>query len=144
MVANTPDTGKFIMFLEYMTLWHLQMLVLYILANCAVPWYVIWSNRRLKPDDKRDTAKFAPWVRLDVNEWSYLRCIFTHFFFIIRYGMLLGILLVAFCGGMILSIGANIDNLSPTRQWIVLQYSCLLMRIFCPLFGAFNMKMTRP
>jgi len=32
---------------EYMTLWHLKILILWILANCALPWYSIWTNSRL-------------------------------------------------------------------------------------------------
>lgn len=109
------------MFSEYMTLWHLQMLVIYIIANCAAPWYIIWSNRpRLMPDAKRDVKKYAPWVRRDMHEWSYLMVVFTHFFFIPRYVILLTILLIAFLGTTILNIGANIDNLSPTRRWLII------------------------
>ena len=132
------------MFEEYLTLWHLKMLIIYIVANCALPWYTIWKNKRLKPVEGRETEKFAPWVRNDMNEWSYVRCIFTHFFFIIRYCMLLGILFLCLIGILILSIGASIDNLSQTRKWLITEWTCVCMRLFCPIFGVVYFTKERP
>ena len=73
-----------------------KMVLGWVLLNCALPWYAIWVNGRLKPDSKRDgVERFRPFVRSDYNRWSYLRCIWTHFFFIPRFVMLLGILCLA-------------------------------------------------
>ena len=71
------------------------MLGLYVLANCALPWYAMWKNKNLKPDPKRDTEKFAPWVRTDYDSWSYATVPFTHFFFLIRYSACLFALFIA-------------------------------------------------
>ena len=65
---------------EYCT-W--KVLLVYILCNCALPWYGIWRNRRLIP--KPSNEKFLPFWRQDMGSWSYLLCIFTHFFFLFRY-----------------------------------------------------------
>ena len=109
------------MFEEYMTLWHLKALIIYILANCALPWWVIYKNRkRLSYDPSRDIEKYKPWLRPDIEDWSYLKCVFTHFFFIPRYIGLLSCLFVAAIGCLILSIGADLDNLGPKRRWLVL------------------------
>ena len=135
---------EFTMLEEYMTIWHLKMLVLWILINCSIPWYVIWSNTHLKPDPKRDIAKFTPWVRTDTHEWSYVMCIFTHFFFIPRYFTLLLCLVFAFIGTTILSIGSKIDNLGSTRVWLILQYIKICMRVFGYCFGVPYFTFKRP
>mmetsp|Transcript_1278 Transcript_1278/g.1722 ORF Transcript_1278/g.1722 Transcript_1278/m.1722 type:complete len:102 (+) Transcript_1278:13-318(+) len=96
---------------SYCTWWHLKALIVYTLTNCAIPWWVIWNNTRLKPDPKRDIAKYQPWVRADTHEWSYVKCIFTHFFFIPRYACLLIILAIALIGCFLISFGAKLDNL---------------------------------
>ena len=52
---------------SYLTLWHLQMLILWIVANCALPWYVIRKYQRLKPVEGREQKNHLPWVRKDIN-----------------------------------------------------------------------------
>lgn len=129
---------------DYLSWWHLQWLGIYTLANCAIPWYVIWLNRRLAPVKGREVEKYAPWVRVDIGEWSYVRVIFTHFFFLPRYAVLLLILAVALIGIFILSIGASIDNLGPTRKMLITEYTCLCMRVFSPFFGVVYYSTSRP
>ena len=129
---------------DYMTLWHLQLLIAYILANCALPWYVIWTNRsRLKYDPSRDSEKYLPWIRPDINDWSYIKCVFTHFFFIPRYIGLLTCLFCALIGCLILSCGADIENLGPTRRWLILRFTVCCMHPFKFLFGAITMRSSR-
>jgi 1-acyl-sn-glycerol-3-phosphate acyltransferase len=96
------------MLAEYLTLWHLKMLVLYILANCAPVWFVIWRNKRLRPDPKRDIEKYKPFVREDMANLSYLSCIWTHMFFWPRYLYLLLILFYAAITTFIFTLGADI------------------------------------
>ena len=56
------------MFLEsYLTLWHLKMLLGYIIVNCLPAWYAIWRNKRLRPDKERDIERFKPFVRTDYD-----------------------------------------------------------------------------
>lgn len=83
------------MLAEYMTWWHLKALVVYVLANSALPWYSIWRNRRLGPNPKSASKKFEPWVFDDINNLSPWTVPFTCFFFLIRYALLLLILFVA-------------------------------------------------
>ena len=55
------------LFEEYLTLWHLKMLLCYILANCLLPWFTIWRNKRLRPNKERDVERFKPFVRTDYD-----------------------------------------------------------------------------
>ena len=129
---------------EYLTLWHLKWLVIYTLANCALPWYVIWRNKRLRPDSKRDLEKYLPWQRADYDEMSYWSCIFSHFFFIPRYCALLAILFWALITTKIISIGANIDDLSENRRWLILQNTYLCMKVFIRIIGVSSVSTRRP
>ena len=131
-------------FEEYLTLWHLQMLLLYVVANCALPWYAIWRNRRLQPDPVRDQAKFLPWVRDDAGQWSYVACVFTHFFFLLRYALMLLTLLYALLVAVLFSLGTSIDNLSETRRWLILEHTCLCMRVFSIWIGNWVSTTRRP
>ena len=129
----------------YLTLWHLQMLVVYILANCALPWYVIWYNQRLKPVEGREAEKFQPFVRIDIHQWSYLRCIFTHFFLLPRLLGVLSFFAIVLGGVLILSIGAKLDeNMSDTRRWLISEYVALCMRLFSPIWGVVYYRNRRP
>ena len=120
------------------------MLGLYVLANCALPWYAMWKNKNLKPDPKRDTEKFAPWVRIDYDSWSYAMVPFTHFFFLIRYSCCLGALFTALILNWILCIGADIENIGETRKWLIVNTTCLCMRFFMPFFGCLSATTSRP
>ena len=75
---------------------------------------------------------------------SYTMCIFTHFFFIPRYIALLAILFWALLTTFVISIGANIDDLSETRRWLILQNTCLCMRVFIRIFGVSSCSTRRP
>lgn len=90
---------------DYISPWYQKLLLAYILVSIAIPWYVIWYNKRIKPDPTRDIDKFKPWVRHDTEQWSYFISIFTHIFliprFIIAFQVLPSIALVA----AIVSIG---------------------------------------
>ena len=121
---------------SYLTLWHLKMLVLWILANCAAPWYAIWTNRRLKPVKGREQEKHMPWVRTDIAEWSYLICPFTHFFFIPRWLGMLAVLIITLIGCIIMSIGADIENLSDSRKWVFRKWTQLSMILIGAGLGA--------
>lgn len=126
----------FAMFLEeYMTLWHLMILILWIVANCALPWYSIWTNARLLPDKERDIERFKPFVRNDMHHWSYPACIITHFFFIPRYIACLSLLFYAAVSSWIILIGADPENLSETRKYIFVENVSCAMRIFSKCFG---------
>ena len=127
-----------------MTLWHLQMLVLWILANCALPWYTIWHNKRLRPDPKRDEERFKPFVRSDYDNFSYTRCLWTHFCFLPRFIMHLGIMFFAVGMTKLICIGVSIDNLDDTRKNLILKLSCFCMWLFGPLFGCIWYSTHRP
>ena len=58
--------------------------------------------------------------------------------------MLLLILAIALIGILILSIGASIDNLGPTRKMLITEYTCLCMRVFSPFFGVVYYSTSRP
>jgi len=124
-------------FEEYMTLWHLQLLGLYIVANCALPWYIIWKLRRLQPDSERDKEKFLPWVRDDAAQWSYLLCIFTHFFFLARYFLMFITLTYAMIFVVVVQMGSNPNKLGSFRRWLILQHTCLMIRILVLVMGNF-------
>ena len=47
-------------------------------------WVTIYINKRPRPEVD-GVAKFRPWMRDDIDDWSYLLTIFTHFFFWPRF-----------------------------------------------------------
>ena len=105
------------MFLEeYLTMWHLKALIIYVLSSSILPWYVIWRNKRLKPDAERDIERFKPFVRHDYNQWSYVACIFTHLLFWPRYLLCIGILIYAFFSTALIILGADVEKLGPIRK----------------------------
>ena len=127
-----------------MTLWHLKALLCYMLANCVLPWYAIWRNKRLRPNKERDLPKYLPFVRNDYDTWSYLECIWTHFFFLPRYIILLLILIYASLVTKIITIGCDIENLDETRRKLILDHTCFAMRVFGPIFGCLSFTTERP
>ena len=92
-----------------MTMWHLKMLISWIVFNCAVPWYVIWRNRRLRNFDVEE--RFQPFVRRDIKGWGYISCIFTHFFFVPRFSFCILMCICALIVAKIICIGADVNNL---------------------------------
>jgi len=105
------------MFEEYLTWWHLKALIIYILANSALPWYVMWRNRRIKPDSKRDIERFDPWVRKDYDKWNPWTIPFTSCLFLIRFATLMSTLISAFITTQIITIGiSDLANLGPLRK----------------------------
>lgn len=129
---------------EQLALWYLKMLVVWVLANCALPWYAIWKNKRLKPSEERDEERFKPFVRTDYDNWSYIRCLWTHFFFFPRYLLCLLTMFVAVSITKLICLGVDIENLDETRKDLILAKTCLAMRIFGPLFGCVSFKSYRP
>ena len=120
-----------------MTLWHLKMLLLWILANCLLPWYAIFRNKKvLEPNSERYLEKYKPFVRNDIHLWSYFACIFTHFFFIPRYCMCQGMLIYLIITTKIILLGANAENLSESRKNIIVINVCFAMRVSGFFFGA--------
>ena len=59
----------------------------------------------------------------------------THFFFLPRYILLLVILFYATTSTMIISIGADLENLGEMRKKLILWNTCLCMRVFGVIFG---------
>ena len=108
------------MFEEYMTWWHFKALIVYILANSALPWYAMWRNKRLKPNPSRDIERFQPWVRVDYDTWNPWIVPVTHFFFLIRYLTFFFLLIFALTITSIICIGADINNLSHFRKKLIL------------------------
>ena len=108
------------MFESYTTLWHLKMLILWILVNCIMPWIVIYRNKRLRPDKDRDVERFKPFVRSDYDKFSYVACIWTHFFFIPRYLLLLCVLFYAAIGAKLITIGCDLEHLDAKRKKLVM------------------------
>ena len=70
--------------------------------------------------------------------------IFTHFFFIPRYLILLAILFYAAIGAYVLSIGADIDNLGETRIKLIMCNTQFSMHVFGFFFGVREFKYNRP
>ena len=128
-------------FLECCTL---QNLVLYTLANCILPWYAMWRNRAMKPDKERDIERFAPWVRLDYDEWNPFLVPFTHFFFLPRYCGLLTILVMAVTLTQIICMGSHVDRLGPTQKWLLVQMVCVFIVPFYMFFGYYSVTRNRP
>ncbi len=66
--------------------WHFNWLLigLWLVLNVLPMWYVIYSNRRVKPNGKRD-ADYQPFVRLDYQNWSYLKGTIFAFFSLPRF-----------------------------------------------------------
>ncbi len=131
------------MFLEdYLTMWHLKMLLAWIVGNSIVPWYVIWRNKRLRNFDVEE--QFKPFVRRDIKEWSYLRVIFTHFFFVPRFSGCILCLIGALIVTKIICLGADVNNLGETRRKLILNSTCFWMRFFMLFFGVYNISYKRP
>jgi len=108
------------MFEEYMTWWHFKALIVYLLANSALPWYAMWRNKCLKPNPNRDVERFQPWVRIDYDTWNPWIVPVTHFFFLIRYLIFFSLLIFALTTTSIICIGADINNLSQFRKRLIL------------------------
>ena len=128
---------------RFLTLWHLKALIIWILVNCSIPWYVIWRNKRLRKAINVED-RFKPFVRTDINEWAYLRCIFTHFFFIPRFSTCVLALILALISTKLICIGADFNNLGPLRRKLILKSTCLWMRMFLPCFGVYKTSYVRP
>ena len=132
------------MFEEYLTLWHFKVLVLYILANSALPWYAMWHNRCLKPDPKRDIERFKPFVRLDYHTWKPWLVPFTHFFFLIRFGSFILVLFSSLATTKIITLGSDINNLSETRRKLIVTTSKFWLRVILILLGYISWTTRRP
>ena len=125
-------------------MWHLKMLILWILVNCAPAWYAIYSNARLAYNEKRDEERFKPFVRNDYNSWSYVLCIWTHFFFIPRWLGCIAFLMYALLGTKIICIGVKIDEIGPTRTKLIVMNANLAMYFFGACFGVYQFKHIKP
>ena len=69
---------------------------------------------------------------------------FTHFFFLIRYAICLLILFISLILCSILGFGADIENVGPTRKWLIINMTCWCMRVFMPFFGCMSATTSRP
>lgn len=93
-------------------------------------WYVIYTNKRSKPDPKRD-ANFEPFVRHDYNNWSYWKAIFTHFFFWPRFIIgWTGFLCLALVG-VICCIGHDPYHLPAWKTKIVHKWGIVMGYVVC-------------
>ena len=132
------------MFESYMTLWHLKALLCWILANCLLPWYSIWRNKRLRPDQSRDIERFKPFICTNYDKFSYLGCIWTHFFFLPRYCFCLLILFNAVIVTKIITLGYDLQDLNETRKKLIICLATTSMRVFGPVFGCWKFETHRP
>ena len=132
------------LFESYMTLWHLKMLLLWILANCLLPWYAIWRNKRLRPDPARDIERFKPFIRTDYDNWSYIGCIWTHFFFLPRFATMIGLLCYMSVLINIITIGCDVENLNACRKKFILWNASMLIPIFGVMIGCMSFTTRRP
>ena len=62
-------------------------LPLWCFLNWMPMWCVIYSHKRWNPELIKDEC-YAPFLRLDYPEWSYVWTIFTHFFFWPRFAVI--------------------------------------------------------
>jgi hypothetical protein len=132
-------------FEEYMTQWHACALTVYVLANCALPWYTMWANRRVKPDPKRDIERFEPWIKNDYDSWNPFVIPFTHFFFLPRIACCLVILFLGCVGDWVVLLGTDPDkSLDDTRKWILIEMSTVMAKVVYILLGVYSWKKTRP
>jgi len=115
------------MFEEYMTFWHLKWLIIYTLANASVGWYLMWTNRRVKPDPKRDIERFKPFVRVDYEQWNPFIVPISYFFFIPRVIFIFTLLFTCMFGGIIFAIGCDLDKPLPPFRIKLLWGLCYVM-----------------
>jgi hypothetical protein len=64
--------------------WNWTFIGLWFALNVFPLWYVIYSNRRVKPDPVRD-ANFKPFVRFDYPNWSYFIGTFFAVFTLLKF-----------------------------------------------------------
>lgn len=92
---------------------------------------MIYSERRLMPDAKRDIQKYDPWVRKDRPEWSYLKgtLLSLNFWFrqMAAWGGVLGCVIVV----NLVDCRRNVDKekLSNFRRNIILVSMAFFARI---------------
>lgn len=83
-----------------------ELLLVWIIINCLPMWIVISRSKKYVPtEEHRQNKKFRAFLRLDINEWSYIMTIFTHFFFIPRLIIGWCSIAVTLSGCLLFSIG---------------------------------------
>ena len=130
--------------MQFATLWHLKVLVAWVLMNCAPAWYSIWRNKRLARDPARDIEKYMPFVRNDTQDWSYLRCLYTHFFMLPRWVICFMLLLYALASTKVILLGCDIRNITERRKTILVENTAMAMRIFGFFIGCWEFRTFRP
>jgi len=81
-------------------------------------WYVIYSNKKSKPDPVRD-ANYKALMRIDYNNWSYFQAMFTHFFFWPRLILGLGAFFTSAIVAVIIGYGHDPFHLPEWKARIV-------------------------
>ena len=73
-----------------------------------------------------------------------MACIWTHFFFLPRYAAAVGLATICGVGTTIISIGADINNLTETRKWVIIEWTVLCMRVFGWMWGVPYWSYSKP
>jgi hypothetical protein len=82
-------------------------------------WVTIYINKRPRPEVD-GVPKFRPWMRDDIDDWSYLLTIFTHFFFWPRFALAWFSAWLAMFGSAIGAVGHDFSKQpSALRRWIM-------------------------
>lgn len=76
LIFSTDESGNIQLNWYFLALWFL--------TSILPIWITIFTNKRLRPDKKRD-ANAQPFTRNDYNQWSYLLTFFTHPFILIQW-----------------------------------------------------------
>ena len=109
--------------------WHWLFIGVWLALNVLPMWYVIYSNRRVKPNAKRD-ADYQPFVRLDYKNWSYVQGTIFGLFsmprFLIGWGFFF---VVAFAVAFAKWTKSDAQPMVGPRFWIVNQITRFGFRI---------------
>lgn len=95
------------------------ILFAWIILNCTPMWVTIYLARKQKMVSLAGNNKYKPFIRTDVDQWSYVMTVFTHFFFIPRFLFAWFSLTFAMAGCTIGSIGhKRSQEPGVIRTWI--------------------------
>jgi hypothetical protein len=93
------------------------IIILWTIVNCTPMWITIYTSRKSKPNQTED-PRFKAFLRVDLDDWSYILTLFTHFFYIPRLFISWMGIIGAFVGCALASIGHNRDQEpGPIRVW---------------------------
>ena len=121
------------------------MLLGYVLLNCALPWYLMWRNRRTKPDPERDGKRFLPWVKIEYDSWNPWVIPFTHFFFLARIALCFLTLFAGVLATYVICFGVDMQQrLSPTRKMLVFEMGVLQCKMINVFLGFVWWTSSRP